>query len=138
MHGIATVFRTGTASRRMAGTSLVEVSATLGAMAILLGVGLPEVSSGIRSAQLTSAANVLLFDLYLARSEAIKRNARVVLCKSSDGSACATDGGWDQGLVVFEDGNNNAQLDPGEPVLHREAALANLQVAGNGPVSAYV
>ena len=36
----------------------------------------------------------------LARSEAIKRNATVTLCRSADGLSCAASGGWQQGWIV--------------------------------------
>jgi len=41
--------------------------------------------------QLNQRAN---FFSALARSEAIKRNARAVLCPSADGSSCEASGGW--------------------------------------------
>jgi type IV fimbrial biogenesis protein FimT len=121
-----------------AGFTLIESCTALAALALLLSLGIPEFGASIRSAQLTSASNRLLFNLYLARSEAIKRNARVVLCKSGDGQSCAAAGGWEQGLVIFEDANNNAMLDPGEPLLHREAPFQDLRMAGNTPLRDYV
>ena len=36
----------------------------------------------------------------LPRSEAIKRNAPVTLCASSNGTTCATSGGWQVGWIV--------------------------------------
>jgi type IV fimbrial biogenesis protein FimT len=114
------------------------MSAALAVLALVLGVALPEFGASIRSAQLTSASNTLLFNLYLARSEAIKRNARVVLCKSADGQQCSVDGGWEQGLMIFEDANNNAVFDPGESLLHRQGPFQDLRMAGNLPLRDYV
>ncbi len=47
--------------------------------------------------------NTLMLSLNLARSEAVKRNQQVVLCKSADGATCTTAGAWDQGWLVFVD-----------------------------------
>ncbi|MBK7989954.1 MAG: GspH/FimT family pseudopilin [Comamonadaceae bacterium] len=42
-----------------------------------------------------------LLSIFARSSEAIKRNSRVVLCTSSDGSTCVTSGGWQQGWTRF-------------------------------------
>ena len=93
----------------------------------------------VRSVQLSSASNDLLAGLLMARSEAIKRNGRVVLCKSADGISCAGTGGWEQGWIVFHDGNNNGTRDGGEEIIQRAQALsADLRVTGNLNVARYV
>ena len=45
------------------------------------------------------SSDLLAASALLARSEAIKRNAVVTLCASSDGLNC-TGGGWEQGWLV--------------------------------------
>lgn len=112
---------------------VMVVASTVVAMAV------PPLRTLADSIRLTSASNALLAHLYLARSEAIKRNARVVLCKSIDGVACAAFGGWEQGRVVFHDANNNGLLDVGEQVLAIEAPLhPELRLVGNQNVAKYV
>ncbi|TFZ08723.1 GspH/FimT family pseudopilin [Ramlibacter humi] len=124
---------------RCGGASLLELVATLAVLAVVLGLGVPQMAAWAQSSQLAGFSNTLLFDLYLARSEAIKRNVRVALCTSADGETCSGLGGWEQGLIVFQDTNQNAVRDPGEPVLHREAALpAGWRASGNQPVRRYV
>jgi type IV fimbrial biogenesis protein FimT len=61
--------------------------------------------------------------LTLARSEAIKRNLRVALCKSADGALCTTAGDWAQGWLVFVDRDSDGTFDAGEDVLRTQAAL---------------
>ncbi len=108
-------------------------------MAILMSLAVPAMTGVMDSVKLTSASNTFLSTLYLTRSEAIKRNGRVVLCKSATGLSCSTDGSWEQGWIVFHDENNNATLDSGEEIIQREGALpSNLSLIGNTPVSKYV
>jgi type IV fimbrial biogenesis protein FimT len=121
------------------GFTLLELLVVVTAMLVLLLVAAPSMSAVVNSIRLTSASNNFLSHMYLARSEAIKRNARVALCKSADGATCASSGGWEQGWVVFHDTNNNGLLDAGEPVIARQQALpAALRLTGNQNVAKYV
>jgi type IV fimbrial biogenesis protein FimT len=81
----------------------------------------------------------LLVSLHLARSEAIKRNSRAVVCPSADGSHCAVDGAWHLGWLVFHDANNNAAREDGEEIVHRRQALSTgLRVGSTGSTARYV
>lgn len=99
----------------------------------------PAVSSVLDHLRLKSGMGAFVDSLHLTRSEAIRRNARVVLCKSPSGVACATHGAWERGWIIFQDANRNGVVDPGEDVFHREASLpSNLRIMGNTPVGSYV
>ncbi len=80
-------------------------------------------SSLLQDARMTAAANQLMGQLSLARSEAIKRNAMVVLCKSKNGTSCSDESAWQKGWIVFTDDNNNHEVDAGETVIHVQQAL---------------
>lgn len=105
------------------GMTLIELLVGLSILSILLAIGVPSFNQFITSNRLTAYTNDMLSTLTLARSEAIKRNDREVLCKSADGESCAGAGGWNQGWIVFADPNNNASRDAGEPVVYKVAAL---------------
>ena len=105
------------------GMTLVELLVGLLILSILLAIGVPSFNQFIASNRLTAYTNDMLSTLTLARSEAIKRNGREVLCKSADGETCAGAGGWNQGWIVFADPNNNANRDAGEPVVYKMPAL---------------
>ena len=108
-------------------------------VAVLLAVAVPSFQATLASSRLSAASNTFLASLYLARSEAVKRNGRAVLCKSPDGANCTTSGHWDQGWIVFHDADNDAALDAGEDMILRVEALAvGLSMRGNGPVANYV
>lgn len=124
---------------KQSGTTLLELMVVLAVSAILLTIAIPGFASLASNSRLTSATNELVSALHLARSEAIKRNSRTTLCKSTNGLACSDSGGWHQGWMVFHDANSNATLDAGEEVILYQAALtAEIRLAGNEPVSQYV
>lgn len=121
------------------GFTLIELLVVLVIAAVLLMVGVPSMTGIMNSIQLSAASNVFLSSLHLARSEAIKRNSRVALCKSADGVSCASSGGWEQGWFVFHDANNNSALDSGEAVIDRAEPLSpSLRLTGNLNVASYV
>ncbi len=121
------------------GLTLLELVVTLAVLAIMLTIAIPGFTAIIHASRLSTATNDMVAALHLARSEAIKRNGRAVLCKSADGLACSASGGWDQGWMVFHDANNNAALDAGETSIRTQSALPNgLRLTGNSPVSHYI
>src|SRR5687767_7278791 len=108
-----------TSPRRSGGFTLIELAAVMAVAAVLVGAGVPPLTETVRSIRLSSASNDLLAGLLMARSEALKRNGRGVVCKSSDGVSCASTGGWEQGWVVFHDANNNGSRESGEVIVER-------------------
>ncbi|MDB5875562.1 MAG: methylation [Ramlibacter sp.] len=121
------------------GFTLLESVVVMAVMATLASVAVPSMTWFIDSVKISSATDLMLSGLSLARSEAIKRNARVVLCKSEDGESCTTTGGWEQGWIVFHDANRNGVLDGGETIILREQPLAaNLRLSGNMHVANYI
>lgn len=121
------------------GVTLIELLVLLAIVAVLQTLAAPAISGMSDSLRLTAGINSFLSSIHLARSEAIKRNARVVLCKSATGDACASTGGWEQGWIVFHDADNNATLNAGEIILWREQALLHpIRLAGNSQVASYV
>ncbi len=81
----------------------------LAVAAVLISVGLPQMSVFFKGNRMVTNANDLLAGLHLARSEAIKRNSRVSICKSTNADAaaptCAVGAeGWDKGWFVFVEG----------------------------------
>lgn len=113
-------------SQGSGGFTLVELMVTVAVVAIALAAGVPSMAEFIKNSRLTVQTNDLLASLHLARTEAIKRNARVTLCKSADTTACNTTAGtgWEIGWMVFVDAANFGNLDAAEVVLDSHAAAA--------------
>ena len=104
--------------QRERGLTLIELVVTILVLAVLLTLSAPSLTIFIRQNRLSGAANELLSELQLARSEANQRGQRVVLCPSASGSAC--DGAWGNATrLVFVDANRNGTPDTGEAVLKR-------------------
>lgn len=121
------------------GFTLTETLVTLSVLGGLLAMAVTSIGDLIHDLRLAGVSNDVLQQLYLARSEAIKRNTRVVLCKSANGDACAEEGGWEQGWILFQDANNNGQRDPNEPVLQRLLPLPpQYRLTSNSPLARYV
>lgn len=124
---------------KQSGTTLLELMIVLAVSAILLTIGIPSFISIAASSRLTRATNSMVASLHLARSEAIKRNSRTVLCPSASGTACAASGGWHQGWLVFHDINNNAALDAGEAVILSQSGMPDgFRFTGDGAFSKYI
>ena len=87
---------------RRHGFTLPELVFTLAIIAGLLGFGVPTFRELQRNAARTREVNQFIQAVYLARSEAIKRNGVVSLCPSADGQRCAPAGTpWHAGWIVF-------------------------------------
>jgi type IV fimbrial biogenesis protein FimT len=121
------------------GFTLIEFLVTLAVMSILTAVAAPQLSALGESAQMRVLNNDLLDHIRLARSEAILRGGRVVICTASSTATCSTSTGWHQGWLVFVDTNNNGKLDIGErPLRHRPPAPSGWTMNSSSTISRYV
>jgi type IV fimbrial biogenesis protein FimT len=125
--------------RHALGATMTEMMVVTGISGIIAMIAAPSMSRVVDSMRLSSASNAFVTSLYHARSEAIKRKSRVVMCKSSDGIACSDVGGWEQGWIVFHDANNNATHESSEHLIRHDVQVAGkLRLSGNQNVSRYV
>lgn len=124
------------------GFTLIELMVGVAVLSIILLFGVPSFQGAIASNRLTSATNDLLSAMALARSEAIRRGARVTVCKSADGAACTSAGTWQQGWIVFLDTTRAAGdpvVDAGETVLSVVPALPDsVTVQGTAAVATFL
>jgi len=119
---------------RHRGITLPELIFTLAIAVGLLGWGVPAFRDLQLNASRTREVNQFIQAVYLARSEAIKRNGVVSLCPSHDGESCAAAGTpWQRGWIVFVnvDRDSPAVRDDGEPVLRAYAPWERGAVTAN-------
>ena len=132
---------TAGAARRAGGFTLLELMVTLTVVGVVIGVGVPSMRTMMLNNSLTAVSNDLLASLLHARTEAIKRQANVVLCASADSTAVAPTctNGAANAWIVFQDSNGNWQADANETILERHPAInASILVrSDNQPVVSF-
>ena len=92
--------------RQQRGFTMIELLITITIAVILLTIAAPSFQSFIAQNRVESASNQLLASFAYARSEAIKRGARITVCKSSDAANCGG-AGWEEGWIIFLDSDNS-------------------------------
>jgi type IV fimbrial biogenesis protein FimT len=117
------------------GFTLVEAMMVLLIASIVIAIASPPLQDAIASNTLATRSAEFYTALVTARSEALKRNVPVAVCKSADGVSCTTSGGWEQGWIVFPDGDGNGSQSAGETALHNGLGLDggySLRAVGTG------
>ena len=121
-------------TRTNKGFTLIEMMVTVVLMGILISMTVP-LGSMVETFRLNYINQRLYASSALARSEAIKRGARVSICRSADsGTTCdPSNSNWSAGWVVFVNPNNNDAIDSGEEVIRvYNAVSSNLGITWNG------
>jgi len=104
---------------RAHGFTLIELLVTISIAAVLAAIAAPSFSSFIAGQRIKTASYDVSYALTYARSEAIKRNADVVLAPAS--------GGWQNGWTVSA----------GAVTLQQHDALTDMNVTGPTPSLTY-
>ena len=129
--------------RQNDGVTLIELLVVLVVLAILIRLAAPDLRSLLVRWAADTAAASLADDFRYARSEAIKRNDFVTICRSADGKSCAGQAGsWHTGWLVFVDHDSDGAVDttasssaPPDEILRVQQSLswidAMLPLTGN-------
>ncbi|OHE81463.1 MAG: hypothetical protein A2X76_03210 [Lysobacterales bacterium GWF1_69_6] len=68
---------------------MLELVITVAVLAIALGIAIPSFQGITNRNRLTSVANEVVAAMQLTRMEAIRRNQRVLMCPSTNGTTCS-------------------------------------------------
>lgn len=109
---------------KAAGTTLLELLTVLAVVAALATLAVPGFQTFALDNRRAATVNGFLHNVFLARSEAVKRAEVVSVCPSSDGKRCDNSFDWSVGWIVF------ANHDRDEPPV-RDAA-EELIIASTG------
>ncbi|MES2937865.1 MAG: GspH/FimT family pseudopilin [Pseudomonadota bacterium] len=114
-------------SRRAAvGFTLIELLVTIGLIALLLRLAVPMFTDAALSNKVTSYANSFIGAVQTAKSEAIKRNATVQICRRARATepsgtpSCASAGTWQNGWFVWVDANGDSAMATDEILLEQK------------------
>ncbi len=116
------------------GFTLTELAVVLAVIAVIPTFSAPSFVMWHKRDQVDARARAMLSTLTLARSEAIRRGARVTLCRIDAARACllsgkACDGeltDWACGWALF------SERDGGRVLMRMQPALAGVAVTGTG------
>jgi type IV fimbrial biogenesis protein FimT len=123
-------------ARRATGFTVVELMLALGIAALLVTLAVPGFAGLRRSADMSSAANELLWALHHARSSAGLRGLPVTVCLTADERSCLVrPDGPAPGWLVFQAVSPSAVAQPPSPsaVMHRFRLPADITVTATRP-----
>lgn len=105
--------------RHSGGFTLIELMVTVAVAGILAVVAVPAMTALVNGNRLAGNTSEMTSALSLARAEAIRRNAPVSICRSTNGMTCAGGADWSSWIVVS-----------GTDVIRSNAATGNTQISG--------
>jgi type IV fimbrial biogenesis protein FimT len=112
---------------KAAGTTLMELLTALAVVAVLATLAAPSFQTLALDGRRAAAVNGFLHNLFLARSEAVKRAQVVSVCPSRDGQHCEPGFDWSRGWIVFA---NHDRDDPPERDAAEELIITSIGSPG--------
>ena len=86
---------------------MTELLITMAILGILGTIAVPGMLNVVQTNQRVSATNDMGQAMRMARSEAIARNQRVIVCASRDGNNCGSAADWSFGWIGFNDADGD-------------------------------
>lgn len=107
------------------GFTLTELMVSIAIAAIITALATPSLREFIQNNRAVTQINELHAALSFARSEAVKSNNNVSLCKSDNGTSCNVDSDhFHDGYIVFIDSDSDGSVDISDRVLRVQNAIS--------------
>ena len=121
------------------GFTLPELMIALAVLGILVAAGLPSLTNLVRDQRIKTATSDVFVSLIYARSEAIKRNDRVVVCAANSTiDGCANSSNWAAGWIVFLDKDANGFPSTAADILRKNSPVPNVTLSGTATNATYM
>jgi type IV fimbrial biogenesis protein FimT len=116
---------------RSSGLTALDLLIALSLLAIVLTMAMPAFRELALNQRMKAAIAAMHSSLAFARSAAIEHNAHIVVCPVSTPTRCADQAEWRRGWLVFQDLNDDRELQTQEPLLRRGNPAAQLRILGS-------
>lgn len=93
------------------GFTLLEALACVAVIGTLAALAVPALSKLLLQQRVLTTQHALIAHLHLARTTAIWRRKKTLICPSSNGRQCINASNWSAGWLVFLDPDGNGQPD---------------------------
>lgn len=125
-----------------AGFTLIELIVVVCVFVILLAIAVPNYARLASKNELGGARDRLMTALNLARHAAVQNGTRVAACPAGHSPACASNGHWEAGWLVFldpngdgtctdSDGDGKCDTDGGKLLRHAVFENDRITIRGN-------
>lgn len=101
------------------GFTIAELMIVIIIAGVLAAIAAPNMSEFVKNNARATRVNTMVGALNYARGQAVTRNTRVSLCRSTDFLACAAAGDFGNGWIVFTDSNPRGTVDAGTDTVLR-------------------
>lgn len=110
-------------ARSARGFTLTELMIVLAIAAILAMLGAPAMGGLLARTENAGIESSIAGGLRSARTAAVMRNTRVLVCPSGNGRRCNAGDDWQHGWIVVQDADHDGQPDAGTQIIAVQAAM---------------